>query len=290
MKKFKRRKGEKGTGDNVIIDAHAHACGDFLKPDNIVKILNENKADKVILVPGEFNSEKNYAMPNLAKHFQNKDVIGITNVLTKITIFLTGAAKQVNKGNEYVYSLTQKYPERIIQFYWVLLHSLKDENGLDTVLNQWNFRGIKLHQCWEFFKIRSEKFDMVAGWAKKNNLPIFIHFYSKKEVREFIHYIKSHPDITFIIGHLYGLESYIRSGLDFENVYFEISAPQLISLKRLQKAVDHFGAHKIVLGSDTPYGRNNLKLNIQRVHSLPISEEEKKLILGTNMQKLLNLE
>ncbi len=32
----------------MIIDAHAHACGDYLNGHNILKILDQNKADKVI--------------------------------------------------------------------------------------------------------------------------------------------------------------------------------------------------------------------------------------------------
>jgi predicted TIM-barrel fold metal-dependent hydrolase len=44
-----------------------------------------------------------------------------------------------------------------------------------------------------------------------------------------------------------------------------------------------------VLGSDTPFGKDNLKKNIQRVNRLNIPAEEKDLILGKNMQKLLKI-
>jgi predicted TIM-barrel fold metal-dependent hydrolase len=271
----------------MIIDAHAHACGDYLNAHNILKILDQNKADKVILVPGEFDNNKNYSLPDVAKRFPNKDMIYITNVLTKIVISLKGTAKQISKGNEYVYSLTQKSPGRIIQFYWVMLNELKSEDELDTRLKQWDFKGIKLHQCWESFNVRSDKFVKVVKWAERNNLPIFIHLYSKKEVLELISYIEENPKTKFIIAHLFGLEYYMKSGNHSENVYFEISAPPLISIKRLQKAIEHFGAHKIILGSDTPYGKDNLKMNIQRIRSLPIPGADKKLILGENIQKLL---
>jgi predicted TIM-barrel fold metal-dependent hydrolase len=58
----------------------------------------------------------------------------------------------------------------------------------------------------------------------------------------------------------------------------------------LNKALRHFGAQKIVLGSDVPYGKNNLWLNLERVKALPISDEEKKLILGENLRNLLGLD
>ncbi len=58
-------------------------------------------------------------------------------------------------------------------------------------------------------------------------------------------------------------------------------------LSSLGQNTGQAGKHKIVLGSDTPYGKNNLKMNIQRIRNLPIPGAEKKLILGENIQKLL---
>jgi len=58
-------------------------------------------------------------------------------------------------------------------------------------------------------------------------------------------------------------------------------------MKRLLKAIEHFGANRIILGSDTPYGENNLKLNIERVKILNIPSEQRDLILGGNIKKLL---
>jgi uncharacterized protein len=60
-----------------------------------------------------------------------------------------------------------------------------------------------------------------------------------------------------------------------------------ISLRRLNKAIAHFGAHRIILGSDTPYGKDNLRLNVQRIKDLSISEQDKQLIFGENLQTIL---
>ncbi len=40
----------------MIIDGHAHACGDFLTSEGILEKLNEAGVDKVVLVPGELDS------------------------------------------------------------------------------------------------------------------------------------------------------------------------------------------------------------------------------------------
>ena len=43
------------------------------------------------------------------------------------------------------------------------------------------------------------------------------------------------------------------------------------------------------MGSDTPYGKDNLRNNIDRIKNLDISTEEKDLILGENIRKLLKI-
>jgi len=146
-----------------------------------------------------------------------------------------------------------------------------------------------MHQCWESFRVGSDVFHRVSEWATSKQLPIFVHLFSKKEATRLAQYIKAHRNTIFIIGHLFGLERYIEAELDSDNVFFEISTPALISIQRLMIAIKCFGAERVVLGSDIPYGQNNLKTNIDRVKNLDISDAEKYSILGGNMKKLLKI-
>jgi predicted TIM-barrel fold metal-dependent hydrolase len=50
-----------------------------------------------------------------------------------------------------------------------------------------------------------------------------------------------------------------------------------------------FGPERIILGSDTPYGRNNLNLVISHVRRLGLSERETAMILGDNLRDILML-
>ena len=273
----------------MIIDAHAHACGVFLDANGILEILDLNKVDKVVLVPGEYGSTKNYSLPDIASRFPNTDVIKYTNMMTKIIIGISGTSKHIDKGNDYVFTLKQAFPDRIIQFYW---HKLLKQGGVDLLerkFKECQFKGIKFHQCWESFKIDSEEFDVAAEWACSKDLPVFVHLYSKKSVFQMMSYLKNHPRTNFIIGHLFGLEHYIREGMDLENMFFEISTPQLISIERLKKAINYFGAQRVLFGSDTPYGLDNQKTNMERILSLNITQLEKEKILGHNMKQLLRL-
>jgi len=209
--------------------------------------------------------------------------------MTKVIIGISGKARQIDAGNEYVYNLVKEYPDRIIQFYWIRLSTSDALENLERDFRRCDFKGIKLHQCWESFNVDCEIFHRVADWATSKKLPIFVHLFSKKQATRLAQYIKAHRNTIFIIGHLFGLERYIKAELDSDNVFFEISTPALISIQRLMMAVEYFGANRVVLGSDIPYGHNNLETNIERVKDLDISDEEKYSILGGNMKKLLRI-
>ena len=154
-------------GKIMIIDGHAHACGDYLTSETIIKKLDESNADKVILVPGELNSKKTYALPDLARIIPKKNVTKFFNILTKMVIRLTGAVKHIQTGNDYVFELARKIPQRVIQFFWVTKEISDIHQTLEEKYNNLKFKGLKLHQCWERFSIESNYFMNIADWAEK---------------------------------------------------------------------------------------------------------------------------
>jgi len=273
----------------MIIDGHAHACGPFLEAGGVVELLDRNGVDKVVLVPGIPGGTKTYSLPPLAKWFPNRDVVFWTNLLTKGLIFLAGAARYIAEGNRYVHSLVTVCPARILQFYWVQLSRPDALDDLERDYPIFRFQGVKLHQCWESFRVDSDRFHCLAEWAESRGLPIFVHLFSTGQASRLAHYIQQHPRTRFIVAHLFGLKRYIESGLSSKNVLFETSAPAVISVARIMKAVAHFGADRVVLGSDTPFGRDNQAVNVRRVRNLDISDEAKGMILGDNIRQWLNL-
>ncbi len=273
----------------MIIDGHSHACGKYLTAEEIIKTLNDNGVDKVVLVPGELNSKSEYSLPNIASGFPKYNVVKLTNSLTKYVMMLTGKVKDIPEGNKYVYDLKTKTGNRVIQFLWATTGIKNITNYLNTKYDDWAFQGVKLHQCWEKFSIDSDFFKSVAEWTEKHDLPLFIHLFSDNDVLKLIEYKIKHPKLKLIVAHLFGLEIFIKSGFKDENLYYDISTYQVTSDKRVLKAIDYLGSDKIIMGSDTPYGKNNLRNNIDRVNKLEIPKGDKELILGLNMKKLLNL-
>jgi len=273
----------------MIIDGHAHACGNYLSPEKIVEHLAQSNVDKVVLVPGELNSNKTYSFPNVAKLLPRQNVTKFFNQLTKTVVRLTNARKDFINGNAYVYELAKALPDKVIQFYLLTNIYASIAQELDEKYSKWKFKGLKLHQCWFPISIKSKIFDEASDWARKNDLPIFIHLFSDSEVKMLIDYKKDNPKSKIIVAHIFGLELFIKSKIVFENLYFDISTYQVTSNKRVLKAINYFGADKIIMGSDTPYGKNNLQKNIDRVKKLKIGKQEKDMILGENIKRLLKL-
>jgi len=272
-----------------MIDGHAHACGRYLKANTIIAELDKEGVSHVVLVPGEPDSHKEYSLLNFAKMFPNKNVVKITNVLSRFVIKMTGAIKTIPSGNEYVYLLNQVTNGRVIQFFWITKETKDIESCLNSKYENWHFKGVKLHQCWEEFSIRSDFFKRTALWCEKNEIPLFIHLYSDKDVLDLIKYKESHPQLKLIVAHLFGLELFIDRAYKDDNIYFDISPYQLNSDERLIKAIDYISARHLLMGSDTPYGKNSLNKSIDRINRMNISENDKQLILGENMRNLLGI-
>ena len=104
-----------------------------------------------------------------------------------------------------------------------------------------------------------------------------------------VEFVNCHKRVNFIIAHLIGLEVFIDAGFEQSNVFFDISCYQIVSEIKIKLALEKFGHEKIIMGSDTPYGKDNLKQIIDRVLRLSLSDSEKDLILGGNLQKLLKI-
>jgi len=73
------------------------------------------------------------------------------------------------------------------------------------------------------------------------------------------------------------------------NIYFEISTPQMWSKAQLECAVKEFGADHILFSSSYPTRLEWLVKGPEYLRTLDITEQEKDLILGGNAQRLFNI-
>lgn len=268
------------------IDAHIHACGMLVNAEGAIKYIKNNDLAKIVLTAGEPNSNKIYKMPYLAKIFKSSRLTYAINYFISFITTIKKTQQYIDEGNEKVALMAEELPDYIMNTYWI--NPLEEDavNKMDRFYERHTFYMIKMHQCWTDFDISNKNTICIMEWAKKNNMPIFLHLKSKKQILKFKEVLKYYPEVTFILGHLIGIEEFKNT--DGDNFYFDISCAPLHSPSMLKKAYDNFGAGRIILGSDAPYGSDNINLAISQMHEIGMSKNEMELVCHANIEGILN--
>ncbi len=273
----------------MIIDGHAHLGGEYRDLPAILKTLDSTGTDRVVLCPADTPRENPMPLPDPPVKVPGKELSWLVNRFLRQATRIRGKQEHIEQGNREVYEIAKASGGRVIQFYWADLRQERIANDILLKIRSWQIKGIKLHQSCHPFRIKSPVFAEVAELAAAEGMPVFIHPHSKRDVEELIAF-SGYLKTPLIVGHLIGLE--IFTGLKDktgENVFFDISCPPLISDERIYLALNEFGAGRVVMGSDTPYGKNNTRHIIKRVNNLKISQKEKDMILGGNLKNILRI-
>ncbi len=273
----------------MIIDGHAHLGGEYRDLPAIIKTLDATGTDMVVLCPADTPRDRPMPLPDPPVKVPGKELSWLVNRFLRQATRSRGRQQHIEQGNREVYEIATASGGRVIQFYWA---NLRQEHIADDILSKissWQIKGIKLHQSCHPFRIKSPVFAEVTELAATEGLPVFIHLHSKQDVEELVDFSGS-VKTPLIVGHLIGLEIFISmKEKTSENIFFDISCPPLISDERIYLALKEFGPERVVMGSDTPYGRNNTRHIIERVNNLKISQKEKDMILGDNLKNILRL-
>jgi predicted TIM-barrel fold metal-dependent hydrolase len=274
----------------MVIDGHAHSSGIFRRPETLIRTLDELEVDRVALCQNIRNDDRDRLLPFEKGEITRHPAVSYTgNLFLRAGGRLLRAEKGRIERNREVLALAEKCRGRVIPFYWAnpgRPDALKENAG---AIERDGFRGIKLHQCINPFPIDSPAVAELAALAAERGAPVFIHFYSPSEVRKFKDVALAHPRTVFIIAHLIGLEILAPSAPELRNVYWDISPAWGSPASRVRVAVDSFGADRVMLGSDTPFGRGTLKRNIIKIRGMDLPDSAKALILGGNAARLLKL-
>jgi len=274
----------------MIIDAHAHACGEFADLRKLTEILDKLGVDKVALCPGLKGHISAPTPPNIpisaikqhplySQYFINPGIRFNYNFLLK----------EKQDGNKFVYSMVEECPDRIIQIYWLDPRKSDFMMKLKNDFEKWHFKGIKLHQVCTAFKSNGIEINNIAKFCEEKRLPLFIHLWSDREALILLNVARNYLGTNFILLHLVGLEVIADQAQYIENIYYEISPFSYIKESRVQYAIDRLGADRVMLGSDTPWDKDSLKNNIARIGRLNIDNTEKDRILGGNIADILKL-
>lgn len=168
---------------------------------------------------------------------------------------------------------------------------------------KWGMKGLKIHPVAQGFAPDDERMWSVYEWMVKHELPLTAHSginVDEKscfgEPERWLPVLEEFKDLKLILAHLGNgfWDQTIEIADKYQGVMFDtaIAISQIKGPKTLDDtgAVDMIrtiGSDRILFGSDYPW--INPRKDIERIKNLDIAEEDKKLILGGNAEKLFNL-
>ncbi len=272
----------------MVIDGHAHSSGVFRRPETLLAALDKLGVDRVVLCQNVRNDDRDRRLPfEDGEITRNPAVSYLGNLFLRAGGRLLGAERDRIRRNREVLDLAGKCGGRMIPFYWANPGIARAADEVAAAIDREGFRGVKLHQCVNPFPIDSPAVAEIASLAAERGVPVFIHFYSPREIRKFVSVARDHPGTSFICAHLIGVEILAPSARELPNVHWDISPAWGSPASRVLFAVEKFGPEKVLLGSDTPFGRGTLERNMAKVRGMDIRDADKALILGGNAARLL---
>ena len=267
-----------------MIDIHAHAAGSYGSAASIRSMAAQYGIEKIALCTSPKNNHDLPKPPTM--HFkQSPDSIFMLNRMNRIAY--NHFFKDNGDGNQFVRELKVQLPDLIVPFLWVNPLNTASMSKLEKTIETDHPGGIKLHQAWNPFKIDGREFKDLVDLASSHQLPVFIHLYSKREVRKMCRFISENHNAVFIIGHLAGAELFAESGANLENVFFDTSSSGRIQSKDIQWAIETLGYEHVVFGTDTPY--TSIDAQIDRIERLNLPERVKEHVFSLNAKRILSL-
>jgi predicted TIM-barrel fold metal-dependent hydrolase len=198
-----------------------------------------------------------------------------------------------DQANRAVYEATKEFPDRLIGYGRVnpkLGRKALDE--LERCIQDYRFRGLKLHpdtegydtSCLEIMAPIYERM-VEANWVS------FYHtgYAPTCQPALFVPLAKAFPSVPIILAHI-GYRYWEDAALvarEFRNVYLETAGNSTPST--INGAIRVAGADHVLFGTDSPY--HDPQYCIDKVELLPdLTDEERKLVMGGNMARLLGMQ
>ena len=157
--------------------------------------------------------------------------------------------------------------------------------------------GFKLHPEYQDFSPDDERLDPLYAAAAGRGLIVYFHagedialpdVHSTPEA--FARLLDRHPDLTVVLAHMGGWRQWdeVLRHLAGREVYLDTSFTlPYLSESRFAELVAAHGVHRILFGSDAPWG--DLTRDVALLRAMPFSEHDLDAILWGNAARLLRL-
>lgn len=224
--------------------------------------------------------------------------LGVEGMVVLGDVLLYGrlpSVQEVQEINNKTAELVEWYPDYFKGFCFLnpLLGEAFVVDETERCIKDMGFTGIKLEIC---NNARDDCMGPVMNQALKLRVPVLQHSADQTIIQEREFHTdpadtawlgRQYPDVPIIMAHLTacGYRG-VREIMDIGNVWIDTSSyPPVAGL--VEYAVQHLGAHRVLYGSDLII--RDLPVQIGRVLSACITEEQKQDILYNNAAQLLGL-
>lgn len=194
-------------------------------------------------------------------------------------------------GNYAVAEACHQYPDRFIGYARVNPNRKSAAVAeFRHCLDDYKLRGLILHPDWESFSPTNQRLMWpLAEMCAEYKVPMSFHvgYYPKCQPLLFIPLAEAFPSVPMYLKHI-GYEYWrdtIVMAKRYPNVYIETAGSSTMS--EMFAAMREVGVNKLCYGSDLPYILPQVV--IKKVECLPISKEDKALILGLNSARINNI-
>ncbi len=194
--------------------------------------------------------------------------------------------------NEIVIDAFQSRPDLVVPFVRVNPKLDDVESKLYKYIVKENFKAIKLQPLADAYVADDKIVHPVMEFARQYKVPVFIHCghppYSLPWSIALL--AEEFPDVNVTMlhmGHGHGvyIDASIKMARRLDNLYLEISGMPMPS--KIKEAYETVGSDRVMFGIDSPFHQPSVE--IQKVLTSGLNEEQQKRVFYDNAAKLLNL-
>ena len=186
---------------------------------------------------------------------------------------------------------------RIVPFGGMYPHLDHYKEDIDYAV-QLGMKGLKLHPEYQYFIIDDDAMLPIYDYALSKGLILLFHAgYDpgfpppfKSTPKQFLTILKAMQGGTIIAAHLGGHDQWddVEEYLVGTDIYLDTSMGfEYYSSEQFLRIVRNHGSDRILFASDSPW--SNAGRELERLRSLPLTEEEAENILGGNARRLLRM-
>lgn len=260
----------------MIIDAHAH-------------IFPEKIAAKAAVGIGEFYDLHMDNDGTLSTLLKICDKAGVDRCIVQS---VATVPQQVESINNFIAQSVSEHPDRLVGF-GALHPDYENIEGEVQRIVELGLKGIKLHPDFQRFQIDEERAFPIYDAACRAGLPILMHAgdhrYDFSGPKRLFNAAKHFPDLIFIGAHFAGWSQWDEAEALFDgnrNLYVDLSSSLYdMTPERAAELIHLFGADRVMFGTDYPMWTADEEL--ERFYAIPLSDEERELILYKNALRLL---